>query len=231
MSNLTRTMNLSWTLLLPLVVGCEQYQPAPLVTKAAEQIFTPFTAPVGGEDTGAALPPQDADTVVGELRYGQRSDTINCGFRWKVAGDRSSEFECPSCDLQWEYSVSYELVDETLSDDCYALPWVTSTAYSLDFLTDYFNNYGDTWILGDRGDSLYFLLGGERYSSYYYGYDYYDTGASSYFRSIVGTYEVTENPAIGTVDWSVSLGRSYYYYGGESSYGLEYYLAGTASPR
>ena len=216
----------------PLIVlsGCGLYEPVPLLGKAAEQLFQPFSPPVADDDTGGELPIQEPGTVLGELRYGQRSESLGCSFRWRIEGESTAEFECPACDLQWEYRVTYTWVDEALSDDCAALPWMASTAYSVDFLTDYFNTSGPIWMLGDRSGAPYFFLGGPGYSGYYY-YGAEPGYGATYFRAILVSYDVTDNPALGTVDWDVSFGGSYYYYGDDARDALEYYLGGTASPR
>ena len=235
--HVSRTAAPAW--LAVLLVGCNLYLPSPLDGKSDDQQFTPWEAPVPGQDTGPELPPQDPDTLIGELRYGQRSEALSCAFRWRVAGDRRADLECPSCDLRWSYELTYELVPEELSEDCYALPFVTSTAYSLDFLTDYFNTSLSVWMLGDRGGSPYFMLGGmvDEYYGYYgypeYGDDADSSSASSYFRVGFGTYEVTEAPGTGLTTWDLSLGRAYYYYGYDDygSDALEYYLGGDASAR
>jgi hypothetical protein len=221
---------------LPVVLAlslgaCASITPAPYAEKEQDALYAPGErvdpGDTGGEDGGV----QPADTMVGALRYGQRTDDIACAFLWDVAGPRAAEdVPCPSCDLVWAYEASYTMIPEDFSDDCLALPFIAAYASRPDYLSTMFTDYGQAWVLGERSGGAYMLIGRPPETGYYdyYGYSYY-----SYFRALIGTYEVSFDEARGEVEWGVEFGGySYYgYYDYDASSRMVYYLSGTATVR
>lgn len=217
--------------LLVSLVGCASITPAPYAEKDQDALYAPGErvepGDTGGDDGGV----QAADTLVGELRYGQRSEDLACAFAWEVSGPRAADdIPCPSCDLVWAYEASYATMPEDFSDACLSLPFIASYAGRTDYLTTMFAEYGQAWVLGERSGGAYMVLGRPPETGYYdyYGYSYY-----SYFRTLIGTYDVSFDEARGEVEWNIEFGGyTYYgYYDYDSSASLVYYLSGTATIR
>jgi hypothetical protein len=212
-----------------VAAGCASVLPAPYATKGADALFVPG-GPSAPEDTGGEGPgPQEPGTLLGALQYGERDGELDCAFTFEVQGAANPDVTCPYCDLRWGYDVTYTDATEPFSDECLRLPTISAYAGRYDYLTSLFQNYGPTWVLGDRSSGPYMVLGVSPDAGYYdyYGYSYY-----SYFRTFVATYDVSFDETSGQVDWEFAFGGYSYYYGYyDYDYSAVTFISGSATVR
>lgn len=215
--------------LAALSTGCASITPAPYAEKEADALYAPGDRDAG-EDTGGEDPgPQAPDTIVGQLRYGERSEDLDCSFVFDVRGDADPSATCPYCDLRWGYEVSYTDATEPFSDSCARLSTISPYVGRYDYLTSLFQSYAPSWVFGDRSAAPYLALGVQPDDGYYDygGYSYY-----SYFRTFIGTYDVSFDESSGVVDWEVTFGVYSYYYGYyDYGAGSVTFIGGTATAR